>query len=140
MFYRHVDQLVYVHCVIKEVLRYAPIIDAAARECEQNDSSFNGIEVRKGDTIIIPLQNLHRDPRYWKLNPNEFLPERFLTDDQDHRSMALIPFGAGHRQCVGQDLARYELKLIVVQLMKSVTFIDGGEQMNSGGYSQRVAV
>ncbi|CAF1094496.1 unnamed protein product, partial [Didymodactylos carnosus] len=136
----NLDQLVYVDCVIKEVLRYAPIIDSTARVCEQNDSSFDGIEVRKGDTIIIPLQNLHRDPRYWKLNPNEFLPERFLTDDKDHQPMAMIPFGAGHRQCAGQDLARYELKVIVVQLMKSVTFIDGGEQMNSGGYSQQLVV
>ncbi|CAF3781352.1 unnamed protein product, partial [Adineta steineri] len=40
----------------------------------------------------------------------------------------------GHRQCMGQDLARLELKLICARLMQFVSFGDGGNEVNSGGY------
>ncbi|CAF3145726.1 unnamed protein product [Rotaria sp. Silwood2] len=62
--------------------------------------------------------------------------KRFQNEDKDHYPYASIPFGSGHRQCIGQDLARFELKAIAVRLMQYVTFGDGGSQVNSGGYIQ----
>jgi hypothetical protein len=77
---------------------------------------------------------------YWSgsLGPDQFYPERFLIEDQhsnDNRA-ASIPFGGGHRQCIGKDLARFELKVICARLMQHVTFGDGGPETNSGGYKQ----
>jgi cytochrome P450 len=74
-----------------------------------------------------------RDPRYWS-DPERFLNE---TEKIKNNKAASIPFGGGHRQCPGQDLARFELKVICARLMQHVTFIDGGPEVNSGGYKQR---
>lgn len=57
-----------------------------------------------------------------------------------HAFYALIPFGSGHRQCVGQDLARFELKVIAARMMQYVTFLDGGSDVNAGGYDNGLTV
>ena len=85
--------------------------------------------------------NIGRDARYWS-SPDRFYPERFLNQFEEtiNNKTALITFGAGHRQCPGQDLARFELKVICARVMQYVTFVDGGPHVNSGGYQQRDTV
>ncbi|CAF3837684.1 unnamed protein product [Rotaria sp. Silwood1] len=138
------DKLVYVECVIKEVLRHAPIADCVARNILQEDEIGKGIHaddtpairVRAGDIITIVINNLHHDPRYWKLDPQQFLPERFLGEDCHHHPYAFLPFGGGHRACAGRELAFFELKTIITRLMQFLTFIDCDQ--NTGGYQQKV--
>ncbi|CAF1337901.1 unnamed protein product [Didymodactylos carnosus] len=120
---------------MKEVLRMAPIIDCTIRTLLKDDE-FNGIKVHKGDSIMIAVHNVHMDERYWNVNPHEFRPERFMNEDKNYNPYALGTFGGGYRACAGQDLARVELKTIVTRLMQYVTFIDGGEEKNSGGKVQ----
>ena len=129
------NRLTYVDCVLKELLRFAPIVNSARRTLTRDDV-IDGVRLKKGDSILIPIYNLHMDRRYWKLDPSEFIPERFDKDDQNHHPFALLPFGGGHRQCIGQELARFELKAIMTRLMQNLTFIDGGESSNTGGHRQ----
>jgi cytochrome P450 len=132
------DKLIYVDCVMKEVLRFAPIAAGIVRQAIDNDI-INGIEIKKGDIILIAIQNLHQNSNYWKINPKLFYPERFLHQDKYPPKYAYLPFGGGHRQCIGQDLAILELKIAITRLMQRVTFEDpGNEQDNSGGFTQRV--
>jgi cytochrome P450 len=63
-----------------------------------------------------------------------------MGEDKNHHSYALIPFGSGHRQCIGQDLARFELKVIAARLMQQVTFGDGGSEVNAGGHLTRLTI
>ena len=128
------EQLTYVDCVLKEVLRYSPIIPTSSRTVTQ-DTILDGIPLRKGDTVALAIQNIHLDSRYWKLDPQLFCPERFLSEDKDHHPSAFLPFGGGHRQCAGQGLARLMLKAISVRLMQFLTFTDAGDdQRNTDGY------
>ncbi|CAF3361189.1 unnamed protein product [Rotaria sp. Silwood2] len=132
------DSLVYVECVVREVLRFAPITVAVTRQATC-DTTIDGIEIKKGDNIIIALQNLHRDPCYWKGDPSQFIPERFLNEDKNPPHCAFLTFGAGHRACAGQDLAFLELRTIVTRLMQRVKFLDPGtEADNSGGFIQHI--
>ncbi|CAF4057539.1 unnamed protein product [Rotaria sp. Silwood1] len=132
------DSLVYIECVIKEVLRFAPIIAVLGRQATRDDT-IDGIEVKKGDIVVLAIQNLHRDPRYLKIDPSQFVPERFLHEDKNSPHCAFIPFGGGYRACAGQDLAFLELKTIITRLMQRVTFLDPGEEANnSGGLFQRI--
>lgn len=136
------DSLVYLDCVLREVLRFAPTALGSMRTLTVDDQlPKSGFQLKKGEQIFISFYNLARDPRYWS-NPDQFYPERFLneTDEVKNNKAASIPFGGGHRQCVGQDLARFELKVICARLIQHVTFIDGGPEVNSGGYKQRDTV
>ncbi|CAF4037815.1 unnamed protein product [Rotaria sordida] len=90
---------------------------------------------------MINIYNLTRDKRYWKIDPDLFYPERFQGEDKDHHPYASIPFSGGHRQCIGQDLARLALKAIkTARLMQHVTFGDSGPEVNAGGHSWRITL
>jgi cytochrome P450 len=129
------DSLVYLDCVIKETLRFIPIACATIRTLTaDNRLPESNIQLYKGDSVFIPFYNLAHDTRYWSIDPDLFYPERFLGEDKNHHSYAFIPFGGGHRQCIGQDLALFELKAIIARMMQQVTFGDGGPEVNSGGH------
>ena len=135
------DSLTYLDCVIKETLRFASPSDGASRSVLIDDRlPTSGVQLRKGDQLLIPLSILARDTRYWSIDPDIFYPERFLGEGEKHHPYAFLPFGSGHRQCIGQDLARFELKVILARLMQYVTFIDGGPHVNSGGHLQKLAI
>ncbi|CAF1131795.1 unnamed protein product [Adineta steineri] len=135
------DSLVYLDCVIKEVFRFCPPINGTVRTLTVDDRlPETGAQLFRGDQILIPFHSLARDTRYWSIDPELFYPERFLGADKDHHPYALIPFGGGHRQCIGQDLARFELKVIAARLMQYVTFGDGGNQVNSGGHLSKLTI
>ena len=92
------------------------------------------MRIRRGQTIMIALNNMNTDTRYWHAaDPATFAPERFLHDDENHHPYAMASFGGGHRGCIGRDLAWFELKTIVVRLMqRNVTFED--TPGNTGGF------
>ena len=135
------DSLIYLDCVINEVLRFVPPAAGTVRTLTIDDHlPENNVQLHRGDSVLIPFCNLARDRRYWSIDPQLFYPERFLEEDKHHHPFALIPFGAGHRQCIGQELARFELKVIAARLMQNVTFGDGGPKINSGGETLTLAV
>ena len=135
------DTLVYLDCFINEVLRFSPTIDGTTRTLIVNDClPKSGTRLYKGDQVLIPTSALSRDKRHWKIDPDLFYPERFLNEDKNYNPYALLPFGGGHRQCVGQDLARFELKVILAHMLQQVTFNDGGPEVNAGGCVQRLTV
>ncbi|CAF1161564.1 unnamed protein product [Adineta steineri] len=127
----------YIDCVVKETLRIAPFGLGAFRTVTE-DTIIDGVKFRKGENIVCAFSLIQNDPRYWKLDPTQFIPERFYgTDapDANHHPFAFFPFGGGHRTCIGQDLARLELKIIIIRLMQFVTLIDAPG--NNGGHHQQ---
>ncbi|CAF1186984.1 unnamed protein product [Rotaria sp. Silwood1] len=133
------DSLTYLDCVINETLRFFPPVNGTVRTLTADDRlPGSGVQLYKGDSVLIPFHNLSHDTRLWSIDPNIFYPERFLGEDKSHNPYALIPFGNGHRQCIGQDLARFELKVIAARMMQQVTFGDGGPDVNSGGHVTRL--
>ena len=135
------DSMTYLNCVVKEVLRFCPPASGTARTLTADDRlPHSGTELYRGESVFIPFYTLSHDPRHWSIDPHSFCPERFLTDDEHHAPLALIPFGGGHRQCIARDLALFELKVIAARLMQCVTFGDAGEQSNAGGHLPRITV
>jgi cytochrome P450 len=132
------DSLVYLDCVINEIFRYYAPSEFVTRTLLVDDRlPKSGFQLYKGEEIALASCVVARDPELWSIDPERFYPERFLNEDKNHRPYAFFPFGAGHRQCIGQDLARFELKVIIARLMQHVTFGDGGPELNAGGYILR---
>lgn len=128
------DSLTYLDCFINEVLRFTLPANGTVRTLTADDRlPESEFLVCSGDTVYIPFYNLSRDTRYWKIDPELFYPERFLDKDRDYVPYTFLPFGSGHRQCIAQDLVRFELKLIIARLMQYVTIDDGGSEVNAGG-------
>ncbi|CAF2802196.1 unnamed protein product [Rotaria sp. Silwood2] len=135
------DSLVYLDAVINEVLRFTPISDGTFRTLIVDDRlPESGVQLYKGEQVYISIHNLAQDPQNWSIDPNVFYPERFLEGGKPLHPYAFVPFGSGHRQCIGQDLARFEFKVIAARLMQYVTFHDGGPQVNTGGQVQTITI
>lgn len=53
--------------------------------------------------IGIPIYDIHRDPKHWGSNPDEFNPDNFLPERVKHRNTyTYMPFSAGPRSCLGK--------------------------------------
>ncbi|CAF1470330.1 unnamed protein product [Rotaria sordida] len=134
----NLSSLTYCECVIKEVLRLAPVIEYTIR-IATCDTIVDDVKIHRGQNVFIPLHNINTDARYWHhADPQQFVPERFLAEDKNHHPLAMIPFGGGHRACVGEKLAWLQLKTIIVRMMqRGITFEDTPE--NVGGFDGRMA-
>ena len=70
--------------------------------------------------------SLHRDPRYWP-SPDEFKPERWLTEQPGQNTAAFLPFSFGPSNCAGRHLARREMVTVMSALVRTfdMSFADG---------------
>lgn len=117
----YLNQLPFTLAVIKETLRLFPAA-SSTREGELGFSlTQDGHQYPiEGFTVWCTHQAMHREPLFWP-QPDSFIPERWLVSDGDPlRSMkgAWRPFEWGPRNCIGQELAFLELKLVMVMTLR----------------------
>jgi cytochrome P450 len=86
---------------VEELLRYISLTPATARTALE-DVDVEGILVRKGDTVLVELGSANHDPARYA-DPDVLDLARGTTGH--------VAFGHGIHQCIGQHLARVELKI-----------------------------
>ena len=112
------NKLPYTIAVIKEVMRLFPAV-SGTRAGEPNISVTDDKGRRfptDGFLVWDIPQAIHRDPAYWR-RPDDFIPERWLVAPGDPLHPvkgAWRPFSQGPRNCIGQELAMIEMKVIMV--------------------------
>lgn len=115
----HLEALNYTEQVINEALRLYSPAHSLFREAT-DDVELDGYTIPEGDVLYLPQWVIHRDERWWD-KPLEFRPERF-SDGGDHRTFAFFPFGAGPRQCIGEQFARAEAKVVIAAFADAFEF------------------
>uniref|UniRef100_A0A672YA44 Cytochrome P450, family 2, subfamily X, polypeptide 9 n=1 Tax=Sphaeramia orbicularis TaxID=375764 RepID=A0A672YA44_9TELE len=119
----------YPQAVLHEVQRMADVAPLSVFHKVTRDTELMGFSIPKGTIIIPNLSSTLTEDGYWK-DPHHFNPDNFLNDEgQFIKPENLIPFSAGPRTCLGENLARMELFLIAVTLLRRFRFIwpeDGG--------------
>ncbi|KAL9002021.1 MAG: hypothetical protein Q9188_005028 [Gyalolechia gomerana] len=86
------------------------------------DTPMGGKILRKGNTILIPFQQLHRGKAAFGPAPELFEPERFLLDKSLKNSGNFKPFGGGISYCPGRFLAKQEMLVFVAILINRFDF------------------
>jgi cytochrome P450 len=85
---------------VEELLRYLSIADIFFRYAT-DDIELGGETIPKGSTVIISLLAANRDPKRFD-NPD--------TVDIHRKARGHLSFGHGVHQCLGQQLARIEMR------------------------------
>ena len=118
------QQLPYLNAVIKEALRFIP---ALGLPLERIVPPGPGLTVKNhtlppGTIIGINPYVLHRHPKIFGEDAEEWNPDRWLSDDEGkvkYMDSHLLTFGAGKRTCLGRNIAMLELaKLVPAVLMR----------------------
>ncbi|MBC7735829.1 MAG: cytochrome P450 [Candidatus Saccharibacteria bacterium] len=107
-----IAQLPLIRRIVDEALRLYPPAGFLARTA-QAPGTLVGREVRRGDTVILPIYALHRHHLLWD-NPDVFDPARFETQPP---RFSYLPFGDGPRICIGASFALQEAVIILATLL-----------------------
>ncbi len=101
---------------IFEVLRlHPPLVTLMRRVME--DFEYKGNVFPAGDTLVISPYVSHRIPELFP-NPERFDAERVFPENV----FAYVPFGGGHRKCVGNAFALLQVKAIFCALLSRYRF------------------
>jgi cytochrome P450 len=93
---------------VEELMRFLSIIQLGVTRVATEDITIGGVDIPAGDTVVVGTPETNRDPRYW--------------DDPDRLDLhrARVPhlaFGHGVHQCLGQQLARVEMRIGYTELI-----------------------
>jgi cytochrome P450 len=113
--YSDLVNLPYTRMVIDEALRLYPPAWGFSRQA-LSDDQLGGFLLPRGWLAFVIPYVLHRLPAFWR-DPETFDPDRFSQEQNANRpKFVYLPFGAGPRQCIGNQFALIEAQLVVATL------------------------
>ncbi|XP_072007576.1 cytochrome P450 2J2-like [Engystomops pustulosus] len=131
--YEDRKKLPYTNAVIHEIQRFASIPGTGTARRSIKNITLDGYPIPKDTDILPNIESVLHDPQYWE-TPYKFNPKHFLDKDGNFKANeAFIPFSAGHRICLGEQLARYELSIFFITLLRAFRFQlpDGVTEVNT---------
>jgi len=128
-----IERLKFTRAVIDETMRLYPPAFLIARAAAGSDTLGNGLNVVRGDIILIAPWLLHRHEKLWH-DPNAFVPERFGPGAPAPDRFAYLPFGVGPRVCIGAHFAIVEATLALAKIVGAfrIELIDRAPVMPMG--------
>ncbi len=115
--------LPYLDAVCKEAVRLHPILSECARIARE-PMQVLGHEIAADQAMVISITGIHHDPTLYP-EPNVFRPERFL--ERKYGIFEFLPFGGGHRRCMGAGLAEYTMRIALAEIAIHWDFEPAGD-------------
>jgi cytochrome P450 family 110 len=106
-------RLPYLEAVIKETLRIEPIVSDVARICRE-PLALGAWTVPAGEIVAVNIAALSQRSDLFP-EPKRFMPDRFL--ERSFHPGEYVPFGGGHRRCLGAAFAEAELALALATIV-----------------------
>ncbi|MDT7803875.1 MAG: hypothetical protein QOI78_7308 [Actinomycetota bacterium] len=104
-----VDDPAKVGPAVEELLRYLTIVQFGLGRVAKEDLELGGQQIAAGDLVVVAMPAANRDPRAFDA------PD---SPDFDRKMTRHLAFGYGVHRCLGQNIARAELKTILPQLFR----------------------
>ena len=109
-----VAALPYLGAVCSETLRLNPIVPDIIRVLAR-PMTLKGYELPVGVGVCPAAALVHQRPELYP-EPDRWRPERFL--ERSFGPSEYLPFGGGHRRCIGAAFAVYEMKLVLAVALR----------------------
>jgi cytochrome P450 len=91
-----------IETAVEELLRYLTIIQFGLVRVATEDVTLHDRSIRAGEPVVLSVPAANRDPEHF---PD---PDRL---DLGRESVGHLAFGHGVHQCLGQQLARVEMRI-----------------------------
>lgn len=114
--------LPYLDAVCKEAIRLHPVLSECARVAIE-PMEVLGHHIAASQACIISITGIHHDPNLYP-EPDTYRPERFL--ERKYGIFEYLPFGGGHRRCLGAGLAEYTMRIAVAEIALNWDFEPAG--------------
>ncbi len=112
---KDLEALPYTQMIVDEVLRLYSPVAMIARDAVADDE-VDGHPVPANAIVTITPYITHRHPDFWE-RPGAFWPDHFTPERVAERERyAYLPFGAGHRICLGKHFALLEAMMVLAEL------------------------
>ncbi|KAG6854181.1 hypothetical protein C0991_009833 [Blastosporella zonata] len=134
------NALPYLDMVVRETLRLHAPVPATIRQATQDDILplnkpftdrkgvvHEGIRVRKGQTLQVPILAINRSKEIWGDDAPEFKPERWESTPEAAASIPgvwgnMLTFLGGPRSCIGYRFSLVEMKALLFTLVRAFEF------------------
>jgi cytochrome P450 len=93
---------------VEELLRYLSILHLGLTRIVTEDVEIGGVQLAAGSTVLLSIPEANRDAQHW--------PDPARLDLARPRG-AHLAFGHGIHQCLGQQLARVEMRVGFTELL-----------------------
>lgn len=111
----------YLTACLKEALRvYPPVPIGSPRVIPEGGQLILGKWIPADTRVSVHHYSTYHSPANFQ-DPEVFAPERWLGDSRfaDDNLDAHQPFGWGHRNCLGQNMAMHEMRLMLAAVLLS---------------------
>ncbi|KAF8518583.1 cytochrome P450, partial [Gautieria morchelliformis] len=135
------DSMTCLLALMKETLRYHPIVPGLVRLAGRDDviplaipqktragEFIISIPVNRGQRIVISIAGYNRLKSLWGDDANQWRPERFIEEDMGNQKTRLgvfaniATFSSGQRSCIGWRFALIEMQAILIELLENLEF------------------
>ncbi|RFU81476.1 o-methylsterigmatocystin oxidoreductase [Trichoderma arundinaceum] len=124
--YKDRENLPYVDALVKEAIRYFPVVPIATAHRTEEEIFIRGYRIPQSSFILASIWCLLHDPEVYQ-DPLVFDPERFL-EPRNEPDPADDVFGYGRRVCPGRYLATESLFLTLARLLAAFTISKGVDE------------
>jgi cytochrome P450 len=100
---------------VEECLRHSGSV-VAWRRIATRDAEVGGVTIPKGGRILMVTASANHDPRHFE-NPDEI--DIYRDNTADH-----LTFGYGSHQCMGKNLGRMELRIILEEVTRRLPHLE----------------
>lgn len=116
------DNLVYIEALIREVLRWRPMVPLSLPHITTEDDIYQGYFIPKGSVCLPNVWGMNHDPKVHGSDAATFNPRRHLTDDgkiiiRPECPDGHVTFGFGKRICIGRYVAKNSLFIEVACML-----------------------
>ena len=108
----------YLKAAIQETLRIHPIVTETLRKLKA-PLALGDYLLPVGMAVAPATVLAHHNPTTYP-EPELFRPERF--QERSYSPFEYMPFGGGHRRCIGAAFASYEMAIVLGTLLKKFEF------------------
>lgn len=113
-----VTKLPYLSAVCNETLRLHTLLPEIGRELAEPLKLFDRT-IPAGDAVAVSIMSIHHDPSLYP-EPDQYIPDRFI--ERTYTPFEFLPFGGGHRRCLGSGLSDYEMRIALAEIVTQWEF------------------